>query len=144
LSFTKAETSSSSSRVIRINVADLIAAKKNLNELFRYKNGLKFDFSFSRMLSNINQFYYKYAKVYLFRELSNLSFEERMRIKKEMEQRGEKYDNNKMMNDEENPAFKLKRPKKVTREFVRRKSADYLRKYDYRKLLNEKKKAMKK
>jgi len=122
----------------------LIAAKKNLKELFRYKNNLKFDFAFSRMLSNIKLFHFKYAKVYLFRGLINLSLEQRAKIREEMKQRGEVYDEDEMMNDEKNPAFKLKRPKKVTKQFVRRKSADYLRKYDYRKLLNEKKKAMKK
>jgi hypothetical protein len=82
--------------------------------------------------------------MYLFRELSNLSLEERTRLKKEREERGEVYYENEFMNDEDKPAFGLKKKKKVTRQFVRRKSADYLRKYDYRKLLFEKKKAMKK
>ena len=104
-----------------------------------------YDFSFSRLLSNVNKYYFRHAKLLLFRGLRNVTFEEMVeKLKKDLEARGEKFDETMLKIDEKKATFTLKRKKKQTKQFVRRKSADYLRKYDYRKLNFEIKKLQKK
>jgi hypothetical protein len=81
----------------------------------------------------------------LFKGLTNLSHGERIEeLKKYLSARGEAYNEDMLNEFEKNPKFTLKKMKKETKKCVRRKSADYLRKYDYRKLNFEIKKLQKK
>lgn len=88
--------------------------------------------------------FFKYANLF---EFSNLLLEDRQtyieKKRKEAEERGEKFDEKALDKKPKRIAFKLETGNVTTHEYLQRKPADYLRKYDYRKLAMEIKQAKK-
>lgn len=128
-----------------INVADLFSVRKNLKDLNKYKKDLKYDFWFTKLITNPDDHFFKYAEVFGFSGLLSETREDFLaRKKKEMEDKGEKFDPKMVVVKKGQNAIVIRTKEKVLKEYIKRKPADYLRKYDYRKLAFELKAAQKK
>ena len=123
----------------------MLSAKKTLRELNVYKRKLKYNFKFSKLLSDPTNHFFKYAEQFQFSGILNESREKYIERKKyEFDQRGEIFDPSMVLMKPGKPILDLNVDTKKKRLFKRREVADYLRKYDYRKLAYEQKNAGKK
>lgn len=96
------------------------------------------------MMGSRDHCFFKYARLF---EFSGLLTEDRntlvARKKKEAEERGEKFDEKTLDKRPRQVVFGMEEDQKNVHEYLTRKPADYLRKYDYRKLAFELKQAKK-
>lgn len=90
------------------------------------------------MMGGRDHCFFKYARLF---EFSGLLMEDRAtlvaRKKREAEERGEKFDEKTIDRRPKRVEFGMEEDLKNVHEYLTRKPADYLRKYDYRKLAFE-------
>jgi hypothetical protein len=96
------------------------------------------------MLGSKDHCYFKYARLF---EFSGLLAENRttliFRLKKEAEELGKKFDETMLDQRPKRVQFGAEEQTKNVHDYLTRKPADYLRKYDYRKLAFELKQSKK-
>lgn len=109
--------------------------QRNLRELFNFNFNLKFDFIFSRLLKDVRKCSYADYAIMGFRGIRDESIYEI--IEKERAKafaRGEPFDIKQVKIIEGKIIFNPIKKKNEERKVKRRRSADLLRKFDYRKL----------
>lgn len=119
----------------RTKVADYLSTKRNLKELFLYNTKLKFEFVFTRLLSDVKKLHFDHASALGFRGIKSESIYTLIENeKKRLKERGEKFDINNIKIFEDKIEFRPNETKKEPTHVKRRKSVDVLKKFDYRKL----------
>ena len=130
-----------------IQVSDFISSKKALKPLFLYNIKLKYDFVYSHLFSDTKLFYFKNTGVFRFRGIMNVSLYDYIENLRQIAfENGEDFDENNLRYNDDKAEFNYSNVeiKKDKKEVKRRKSGDFLKKYDYRKLAGEIKRAKEK
>ena len=122
-----------------ISISDPDTVREDLRFFFKYQRELKFDFLYPRLLSSLNDAKFRCAKVFSFRNILPESRNELIeRLRAEALKKGEKFEEKNIKFDREGRAkFEVNSGGQMKMVFTRRKSADCLKLYDYRKLAFE-------